>query len=64
MPKKPPMSSDQLSRIENQNIKLLVTPKPPHRILKEMTGGNVAFEYIEESQKRFLHALSDTLYSS
>jgi len=34
-------------KIENHNMKQLVAPKPPHRILNEMMGGGVRFEYTE-----------------
>lgn len=34
-------------KIENHNMKQLVAPKPPHKILNEMTGGGVRFEYTE-----------------
>lgn len=43
----PPMTSEQRSRIENNNLKQLVAPKPPHKILNEMMGGKVAYEYAE-----------------
>lgn len=41
------MTSEQRSRIENNNLKQLVAPKPPHKILNEMMGGRVAYEYAE-----------------
>jgi len=43
----PPLANDQKLRIENHNMKQLVAPKPPHRILNEMVGGGVKFEYTE-----------------
>ena len=42
-----PLTSDQKSKIENHNMKQLVVPKPPHRVLNEMVGGGVKFEYTE-----------------
>jgi len=43
----PPLSSDQKTAIENHNMKQLVAPKPPNRILNEMVGGGAKFEYTE-----------------
>jgi len=43
----PPLSAEEKLKIENHNMKQLVAPKPPHRILNEMTGGGVRFEYTE-----------------
>jgi len=43
----PPLTADERVKIENHNLKQLVAPKPPHRILNEMTGGGVRFEYTE-----------------
>jgi hypothetical protein len=50
--------------MDNYTIKQLVTPKPPHRILKEMIGDTVAFEYIENPplppgivENRVMHTL-------
>lgn len=43
----PPLTSVERSKIENHNMKQLVAPKPPHRILNEMVGGGVRFEYTE-----------------
>jgi len=45
--KPPPLTSDQRLRIENHNMKQLVAPKAPHRVLTEMVGGGVKFEYTE-----------------
>ena len=41
----PPLTSEEKQRIENNNIKQLVAPKPPYKILNEMVGQNVTFEY-------------------
>jgi len=47
-PKPPPaLTSVEKQKIENHNMKQLVAPKPPHRILNEMVGGGVKFEYTE-----------------
>lgn len=47
-PKPPPsLSAEEKQRQENHNLKQLVAPKPPHRILNEMMGGGVRFEYAE-----------------
>merc|ERR1719319_1482796 len=43
----PPLTSVEKGRIENHNMKQLVAPKPPFRILNEMVGGGVRFEYTE-----------------
>merc|ERR1719167_431137 len=43
----PPLTSLEKQKIENHNMKQLVAPKPPHRILNEMVGGGVKFEYTE-----------------
>jgi len=43
----PPLSAEERLKIENHNMKQLVAPKPPHRVLNEMTGGGVRFEYTE-----------------
>ena len=43
----PPLTSDQRARVENNNMKQLVAPKPPCQILQEMRGGGVTFEYTE-----------------
>jgi len=43
----PPLTSAEKGRIENHNMKQLVAPKPPFRILNEMVGGGVKFEYTE-----------------
>lgn len=45
--KPPPLTSDQRLRIDNHNMKQLVAPKAPNRILNEMVGGGVKFEYTE-----------------
>ena len=42
-----PLAADQKLRIENHNMKQLVAPKPPHKILNEMVGGGAKFEYTE-----------------
>ena len=41
------MTSVEKQKIDNHNMKQLVAPKPPHRILNEMVGGGVRFEYTE-----------------
>lgn len=46
-PKAPQMTNDQKQRIENHNLKQLVCPKAPHKILSEMMGGKVAFNYAD-----------------
>jgi len=47
-PKPPPaLTGEERQRQENHNLKQLVAPKPPHRILNEMMGGGVKFEYAE-----------------
>jgi len=43
----PPMTSDERLKLDNHNMKQLVAPKPPHRILSEMAGGGIRFEYTE-----------------
>ena len=45
--KPPPLTSDQRLRIENHNMKQLVAPKAPNKVLNEMVGGGVKFEYTE-----------------
>jgi len=42
-----PLTNEEKAKIENHNMKQLVAPKPPHRILNEMVGGGVTFEYTE-----------------
>ena len=46
-PKPPPLTSEQRQRIENNNLKQLVAPKPPHKILSEMVGRSVKYEYTD-----------------
>ena len=46
-PKHPPITSEQRQRIENNNLKQLVAPKPPHKILSEMVGRSVKYEYTD-----------------
>ena len=41
------LSNEQKQKIENNNMKQLVAPKPPHKILNEMMGGPMKFEYAE-----------------
>jgi len=46
-PKTPSLTNDQKARVENHNVKQLVCPKPPNKVLNEMMGGPVAYEYTE-----------------
>jgi len=46
-PKPTPLTSEEKQKIENNNLKQLVAPKPPHKILNEMMGGGVKYEYTE-----------------
>lgn len=63
------ISPEQQGRIDDAAIKQLVTPKPPHRILKEMIGEeSVSFEYIENPplppgivESRLMHTLKTTI---
>ena len=43
----PPLTSDQRQRIGNHNMKQLVAPKAPTKVLNEMVGGGIKFEYTE-----------------
>ena len=43
----PPLTSDQRLRLENHNMKQLVAPKAPTKVLNEMVGGGIKFEYTE-----------------
>ena len=46
-PKPTPLTSEEKQKIENNNLKQLVAPKPPHKILNEMMGGRVKYEYTD-----------------
>lgn len=41
----PPLTSEQKQNIENNNMRHLVAPKPPHKILNEMLGCAAKYTY-------------------